>query len=440
MTDPIVKGLEKQGFEIVRKVSEGSFSRVYKVLDEDGFGKIVKVNLHHEEITDKEDVSSNVYDISKSWFSEEITRNEAEILKQLNHPNILKPVGLLKSFDSDDHWGLILENLENAVTMRDFLDDLIEHRVYPKFAQGHPQLYLELLENYPHIFDYAISWKNLNPKKMLETILQVGSNEISDIGAWLLQGSLLQYQAAARKRMAEHMTQLSSAAEYLRSKGIVHNDLKPGNILIDSVTSLKLIDFGISYNIDSPNGFWGSRLYSPPEKHINLSNINVDLWSLALIIFESLSGYHLFESEEPKNRIPMTSEAMDKLTKSHSKLLDSGKIKEDYAYPFSFSEFMKKLNNLYFLFADRENPLDDKDFKKTEEIYLSRNYLPLADQMNGICINPDKRYQQFKQYLENLVGGYSYYEITRKFVKNEGKHYVVFEGLGFLEAMGGQHN
>lgn len=40
------------------------------------------------------------------------------------------------------------------------------------------------------------------------------------------------------------MAQLVNAIEYLQTKKVMHRDLKPGNIMLDSNYNLKIIDFG----------------------------------------------------------------------------------------------------------------------------------------------------------------------------------------------------
>lgn len=102
------------------------------------------------------------------------------------------------------------------------------------------------------------------------------------------------------KYAQKYMRQISSALKYLHNCGILHRDLKPQNILMTNIDTIKLTDFGFAKKNDNNNIYktiCGSPIYMAPEiiKHSTYDN-KTDLWSVGVILYEMLFGYPPFKA------------------------------------------------------------------------------------------------------------------------------------------------
>lgn len=105
-----------------------------------------------------------------------------------------------------------------------------------------------------------------------------------------------------REKYAQfYFTQLVNGLKYLEKKNIIHRDIKPKNILLtDNRKLLKIADFGFA-KIASTGTLYdticGSPLYMAPEiMKKNLYNNQTDLWSIGMILYEMLYGFHPYSN------------------------------------------------------------------------------------------------------------------------------------------------
>ncbi|WP_323185623.1 serine/threonine-protein kinase [Streptomyces sp. NBC_01239] len=90
-------------------------------------------------------------------------------------------------------------------------------------------------------------------------------------------------------------------------QGIVHRDIKPGNLLLDADGSLKIGDFGIAHFMNDPSGaltatgqIVGTSLYIAPERALGQpAGPPSDVYSLGCVLYQLLTGQPPFRAGSP---------------------------------------------------------------------------------------------------------------------------------------------
>jgi len=97
--------------------------------------------------------------------------------------------------------------------------------------------------------------------------------------------------------------QILKGLETAHASGVVHRDIKPGNIVFSSDSSLKLVDFGIAKlandtNITSQSRNVGTLPYMSPEQAVgDVVDHRSDIFSFGIVLYEMITGQHPFRGD-----------------------------------------------------------------------------------------------------------------------------------------------
>lgn len=142
---------------------------------------------------------------------------------------------------------------------------------------------------HPHVVPLYDYWREPDAAYLVMRFLRGGS--VDD----LLEAGPLETSTAVSITQ-----QIASALAAAHRQGVVHRDVKPGNVLLDEEGNAYLSDFGVALDAGSPERSTGTMMrgtpayLSPEQIRLEPASPSSDVYALGIVVFEMLTGEHPF--------------------------------------------------------------------------------------------------------------------------------------------------
>ncbi len=210
------------------------------------------------------------------------------------HP-LIKGYRFIRKLGATEHSGVYLAERESAhlqvvlKVLRQVPDQNDSIGAFDRFLQEYETIAEMDHPNIVRIYDLGVS------------------DDHAHIAMEYLDGGDLRLQIDAgvgHEKALAYLRQIASALSAVHAKGVLHRDLKPGNIMLRSDGSIALIDFGLAKRarleseITDKGEIFGTPYYMSPEQgHGNGVDERSDIYSLGVIFYEMLTGEKPFRAD-----------------------------------------------------------------------------------------------------------------------------------------------
>ncbi|RMG07816.1 MAG: serine/threonine protein kinase [Planctomycetota bacterium] len=114
--------------------------------------------------------------------------------------------------------------------------------------------------------------------------------------------TLLKAQALSSEQRLRVFAQVTRALVHAHKRGVIHRDLKPQNVLVDSELRVSILDFGLAKLLDDEDGMThtgsalGTPFYMSPEQIADPRNVGppADVFALGVMLYEMMTGRRPF--------------------------------------------------------------------------------------------------------------------------------------------------
>lgn len=185
----------------------------------------------------------------------------------------------------------------------------------------------------------------------------------------------IEQQGVINWKEAVHFTgQILAALQHAHDKGIVHQDIKPQNIMLLHDGTIKVTDFGIARfsridnNTTSENAIGSVHYISPEQARGEMTDDKADIYSVGVVLYEMITGQLPFQSDSavsvalmqlqkeptrPRELVPtlplgleqitiraMQKNAADRYHSAAEMLMDINEFKRNPAVKFNYTYFV----------------------------------------------------------------------------------------------------
>ena len=204
--------------------------------------------------------------------------------KALRGYRLLEPIG-------EGAFGVVYRatqpQIGREVAIKAIHPELANHPDFVRRFEREAQIVARL--EHPHIVPLYDYWREPDGAFLVMRFLRGGSVE-----------DLIGEGPLSVERAATLLDQIAAALAAAHRQGVVHRDVKPGNVLLDEEGNAYLTDFGVALDAGSPERTSGTMMrgtpayLSPEQVRLESATPQSDVYALGVVLYEMLTGEHPF--------------------------------------------------------------------------------------------------------------------------------------------------